>query len=489
MTSVSTAQPAPAASAGKQSAIPWGALIPVLVGVAIALIPTPAGLKPEAWYFFALFVAVIVGVIMEPIPAAAVGLVGVTLGCILRLVAPQTAASLTWALAGFSNSTVWLIFMAFTFALGYEKTGLGKRIALILVKALGGRTLGLGYAVTYADMILGPFTPSATARSGGIIFPIIRGIPGLYGSDPAQGTERKIGSYIMWTALAADCLVGSTFLTAGAANLLAVGMVKQTLGIDITWSEWTMGIAPASIILLLTLPLIIYKLFPPGIKASKEVPEWAGQELANMGKITAREIVMAVLMVTALGLWIFGGSVMDSTTVAMTVTSLMVVLGILKWQDILAYKTAFNVFIWFATLVTLADGLSKVGFVSWLAKLAAAQMTHLTPITAMMLMVALYFVIHYFFASTTAHTLAVFPVLMAVGAAIPGLPIKAFVLMMGYCINMMGIITPYGIGPSPIYYATGFISRKAFWILGLIFGAIYLASIMLVTPWVLSVIK
>ena len=33
--------------------------------------------------------------------------------------------------------TVWLIFGAFMFALGYEKTGLGKRIALILVQAMG----------------------------------------------------------------------------------------------------------------------------------------------------------------------------------------------------------------------------------------------------------------------------------------------------------------------------------------------------------------
>jgi L-tartrate/succinate antiporter len=46
--------------------------------------------------------------------------------------APAKAA-LAWALSGFSNGTVWLIFGAFMFALGYEKTGLGRRIALLLV--------------------------------------------------------------------------------------------------------------------------------------------------------------------------------------------------------------------------------------------------------------------------------------------------------------------------------------------------------------------
>ena len=54
---------------------------------------------------------------------------------------------MSWALSGFSNSTVWLIFGAFMFALGYEKTGLGRRIALMLVKAMGRKTLTLGYAV------------------------------------------------------------------------------------------------------------------------------------------------------------------------------------------------------------------------------------------------------------------------------------------------------------------------------------------------------
>ena len=89
-------------------------------------------------------------------------------------------AALNWALSGFANSTVWLIFAAFMFALGYDKTGLGRRIALVLVKAMGRRTLTLGYAVTFADLVLAPFTPSNTARSGGTIFPVIKNLPPLY---------------------------------------------------------------------------------------------------------------------------------------------------------------------------------------------------------------------------------------------------------------------------------------------------------------------
>jgi L-tartrate/succinate antiporter len=66
--------------------------------------------------------------------------------------------------SGFGNSTVWLIFGAFMFAAGYDKTRFGRRLALILVKYLGRRSLTLGYAITPADLLLAPFTPSNTAR-------------------------------------------------------------------------------------------------------------------------------------------------------------------------------------------------------------------------------------------------------------------------------------------------------------------------------------
>lgn len=209
--------------AAATSKAPRRALLPLALGAAIAAIPSPAGLSPNAWYFFALFVAVVAARITEPIPSPVVGLLGVTVAALLRLVAPDPAGSIRWALTGFSDSTVWLMFVVLMFALGYQKTGLGHRIALTLVERLGGRTLGLGYAVAFADLALAPLTPSNTARSGGIVFPIIRAIPALYGSLPGP-TARRLGAYLMWTAFAAMCVTSSMFVTALAPNLLARAM-------------------------------------------------------------------------------------------------------------------------------------------------------------------------------------------------------------------------------------------------------------------------
>src|SRR5262245_7704497 len=220
--------------------LPWKALAPVAVAVVVALIPAPAGLPQHAWYYFAIFVGVIIGLMFEPLPGGAIELIGVALVTVLceyvfyspeQLAKPgfnSARAALGWALSGFANTTVWLIFGAFMFALGYEKTGLGRRIALLLVKAMGRKTLTLGYAVTIADLLLAPFTPSSTARSGGTIYPVIRNLPALYQSMPNDPSMRRIGSYLMWVAIAAVCVTSSMFLTGLAPNLLAVELVKKT---------------------------------------------------------------------------------------------------------------------------------------------------------------------------------------------------------------------------------------------------------------------
>ena len=118
---------------------------------------------------------------------------GVIAAAMLGLVRDTPAQSAQWALSGFGNATVWLIFAGYMFTLGYTQTGLGKRIALHLVRLLGHRTLGLGYAVALADLALAPFTASATARSAGTVFPVVRQIPELYNSRPEDGTARRLG--------------------------------------------------------------------------------------------------------------------------------------------------------------------------------------------------------------------------------------------------------------------------------------------------------
>ena len=105
----------------------WRCAAPLIVWPAIAFLPHPAGLSTAAWHYLALFIAVVVALILEPIPPASVGLVAITLGMLLGYVEPKPDDAIKWGLSGFSDGTVWLIFGALVFSKGYEKTGLGRR--------------------------------------------------------------------------------------------------------------------------------------------------------------------------------------------------------------------------------------------------------------------------------------------------------------------------------------------------------------------------
>lgn len=471
----------------------WKGLAPVVAAIVIALIPAPGGLAQHTWYYFAIFAGVIVGLMLEPIPGAAIGLIAVTLVTVLcewvfyspeQLAKPgfnPANASLSWALSGFGNSTVWLIFGAFMFALGYEKTGLGRRIALLLVRAMGRRTLTLGYAVMAADAVIAPFTPSNTARSGGTIFPVIRNLPPLYDSKPNDPSARRIGSYIMWTAIATTCVTSSMFLTALAPNLLAAELIRKTVNVDLSWTQWFMAFAPAGVVLLLAVPLLAYLLYPPEVKQGSEVPAWAAQELQKMGPLTRREILLAVLVLIALVLWIFGDEYVNATTVALLIIGLMLVTRVVTWDDMLANKQAWNTLAWFATLIALADGLSRTGFVKWFADTMAAHMSGFPPAAAAVVLVLVYYFAHYMFASVTAHTTAMLPIMLSVGTTIPGMPMQTLALMLALTQGIMGILTPYGTGPSPVYFGSGYLPAGDYWRLGAIFGVIFLAVFLLIS--------
>ncbi len=474
----------------------WKALAPVAVAILLALLPAPAGLAPHAWYFFAIFAGVIVGLMLEPLPGGAIGLIGVTLITVLApwvLYAPAEVAkagfkpanaALAWALSGFSNATVWLIFGAFMFALGYDKTGLGKRIALILVRKMGRRTLTLGYAVTVADTILAPFTPSNTARSGGTIYPVIRNLPMLYDSKPNDPSARKIGSYLMWVAIATTCVTSSMFLTALAPNLLAVELVAKTSKLTIGWTTWFMAFAPVGILLLILIPLLTYWIYPPTIKSGDEVPNWAAGELDKMGGFTTREMTLAVLVVIALALWIFGGDYINATTTALVVICLMLLTRVVTWDDMMKNSAAWNTLAWFATLVALAEGLNKVGFVKWFADMVAAHMTGFSPFAAMVVLVLVFYFTHYLFASVTAHVTALLPVMLAVGATVPGIDMALFALLLCLTLGIMGVLTPYATGPSPVYYGSGYLPGSDYWRLGAIFGVLFIVVLLVVgLPW------
>src|SRR5260370_30344349 len=317
----------------------WKALAPVAITVVLALLPVPSGLAPHAWYFFSIFVGVIVGLILEPLPGAAIALIGMTVVAVLgrfALFSPQqlsepgfrsASAALTWALSGYSNSTVWLIFGAFILALAYSNTGLGHRIALVIIKRMGKSTLLLGYGIALADTILAPFIPSPAARSGGIIYPIANDLPLDYGSKPNDPSSRRVGAYLMWVAIMTTCVTSSLFLTGASFNLLAAGFVEKLAHVEIRWTDWFIHAAPVILPLLILVPILPYWLYPPEANRHSGVSKWASPQLQKIGPLTRNEMILTGVVVLSLVLWVAEGAAVGAAPAAGIAVSLMLLTG------------------------------------------------------------------------------------------------------------------------------------------------------------------
>ena len=102
----------------------------------------------------------------------------------------------------------------------------------------------------------------------------------------------------------------------------------------------------------------------------------------------------------------------------------------------------------------------------------------------MILLVLVFYFTHYLFASITAHVTALLPVMLAVGMSIPGINMPEFALLLCLTLGIMGVLTPFATGPSPVYYGSGYLPSKDYWRLGAIFGVLFIVVLVVVAvPW------
>src|SRR5207244_8381270 len=249
--------------------------------------PIPAGLTKEAWHLFAIFAAAIFAVILNSFPLLTASLLAVSAAVLTRTVDPGKA------FAGFANASVLLVVVAFLVAHAVVKSGLGRRISLLVVSAFGRSTLGLGYSIFLTDALIAPAFPSNTSR-GGVLYPIILSLAQQSGgSNPEDVETRRLGGYLMFCGMASLSVSSALWLTATSANPIGVSLAAQS-GVKISFGTWLLAASIPALATILLLPLIISRLFPPGVTDTPDAPAMARKELHSMGPLTRAEWIVAV---------------------------------------------------------------------------------------------------------------------------------------------------------------------------------------------------
>lgn len=133
--------------------------------------------------------------------------------------------------------------------------------------------------------------------------------------------------------------------------------------------------------------------------------------------------------------------------------SILLLLGVLNWDDCLSEKSAWDTLAWFAVLVGMAGQLTNLGVVTWMSDCVAKvlQSLSLSWPAAFGLLQAAYFFIHYLFASQTGHVGALFSAFLAmhIAAGVPGI---LAALALAYNTNLFGALTHYSSGQAAVYY-------------------------------------
>lgn len=464
------------------------ALIAIAVGLLIWFLPQPAEVSNQGWMMLAIFIGTIAAIIGKAMPIGALSILAIALVAASGVTSDNPSTSISNALSSFSSPLIWLIAVAVMISRGLINTGLGGRIGYYFISTFGKKTLGIGYGLALSELVIAPVTPSNTARGGAIIHPIMQSIANSFDSTPEKGTSNLIGKYLALVNYHSNPITSAMFITATAPNPLTVQLIAEATGADIqlSWTTWMLAMLLPGLVALALMPLVIYWLYPPEIKSTPDASRFAKQQLAELGPINKDEKIMMSVFGLLLILWadvpalIFGDFLtINATTAAFIGLSILILTGVLKWQDVLKERNAWDTLVWFGALVMMASQLNKLGVIDWFSHamqniIATAGMGWPAG-AALLILVFLYS--HYFFASTTAHITAMMGAFLVVGLSL-GAPPMPFVLMMAAASSIMMTLTHYATGTSPVIFNSGYVTLGEWWKAG------FVMSVVNLTIWV-----
>ena len=429
-----------------------------LYAVIAYLIPAPATVTPQGWRQTAIFISVIAGMVFDPLPASALVLMGLT-------AMGANGTPMREVLGGFAEPSVWLVIVAMLIAKMMLDCGLARRIALLFVRAVGKTSLGIGYALQMTDVTLASGVPSITARSAGMVLPVGLSIAQFFKSEPDE-TRGRLGAFLIAAMYQGSAVACAMFITGQASNLLGANLALKLTNVQVTAPSWFMAAIVPGLLSCIAVPWITYRTLKPEITHTPEAPDFARAELRAMGPLSRSEWI-TLLVFAGVGLtWlttVWHG--LHVVLVALIGLAVLLVSGTMTWQTAASERSAWDVFVWYGGMLRMGELLNNTGSTRVLAEHVAAMFAGIPWVIVLIAILIIFFYTHYFFASITAHMLAMFPPFVAVLIGI-GVPVKLAVYSLMCLANLTAGLTHYGTTTGPILFGTGYVTRAEWWKVG-----------------------
>ncbi len=453
----------------------------LLLGLTIWFTPVPNGLLPQAWHLFAIFATVIFAVIIDAMPIVLASLLGLVASIITGTLQPEEAY------AGFGEGLVLLIVAAFLVGRGVVNSGLGYRLAYMLVRIFGSSSLGLAYSMVATDAVIAPAFISNTARAG-VLYPVVYALARSNQSYPDEKSRMRVGAYLMMTTMSGLSLSSGLWLTAMGANPIGVALAAEH-GVTINFGSWFLAASVPTITALVLMPWLLYRVYPPVLKSTPHAPAEAQAKLEEMGPLSGKERITLVTFIGMVGGWAFAPMLgVDNASIALLGLAVLMLGGVFTLEDLHKSGDALETLFWFAILYTMSTELNRLGFMSYLGDGIAGRLEGLPWPALYVCLVVTYVVIHYLFVSQTAHMMALFGVFLSI--ATPQVPAPLIAMMLLLATNFFSVITPQGSSTNVLFAGSGYItSREIYKYGGLVTVMNLLIYLIIGSPWILFVLS
>jgi anion transporter len=366
-----------------------------------------------------------------------------------------TTKALTIALGGFSNTALALVGGALFIAAAMMKTGLDKRIALLVLSKIGAKTNRVLAGVILVGFILSFFVPSTTARVSCLV-PIVMGIIVAFGVEK----KSKFAGVMMIATAQADSIWNVGIKTAAAQNMVALGFIEKQLGVTITWMDWFIAALPFAVLMSVALYYVLLKVMPP------ETDEIAGGDavvakaLADLGPMTMNEKKMLCFSFVLLFFWatekVLHPFDTSSTTIAAIAIMLLPGVGVMSWKEAQP-NIPWGTLILFGVGISLGTAILSTNAAAWIAKVVVATfgLQTLPALIIMAILSAFLIIIHLGFASATALASAMIPIIISILQSVktPGINVVGMTMILQYVVSF-GFILPVNAPQNMVAYGT-----------------------------------
>lgn len=416
-----------------------------------------AGLPFTSQALFFIFVSTIVSVVLGGVRMGPATFVAVAMLIFFNILPFKEATF------GFSHSTPWLVFCAFCFCRAFTKSGLGQYLAMFLQRRSKGNTKSFLYHVVALDFVAAPFIPSNAARAGSTSIPVLMNILHFLKKNKKQ---EAVGVYLVLTTFLGTLIASALFLTGTAPNLLALSLAKSVAGIHVNWMEWFIYMLAPSLIMIVLVMLVVPRLL--GVNTNDLPSVNLGHEKKGQLSKNARKILFVFTGV--LFLWVFGGQWgISAVQTAFLGVAVLLLCGVLSWQDIIENQNAWDNLFWYGTFVSMATALSNQGIFSKIGVIMNAHLSGLSPETVYIVGSFIFFFAHYMFAGIGPYVVSFFPIFLLMFLE-KGVPPLVATVGLGGCATLSAMLTHYGSTLTPLFWGLNAVTVKVWWRVGACLG-------------------